>query len=167
MSLKFDLFSYMLIWNILFSGFTYNFGRTCQPFNPYLRHQGSNVQTCIYPTKDYTENLHVSAEMCHGRSFGIQKRFYGSATTTIQRNPEFSAINSEDINHFRDILGEKNVIQDEDRLSAANMDWMRKYRGSSKLLLQPRSTEEVASCLFHKKLVQKVYRIVCACYFLL
>ncbi|RVW51792.1 D-2-hydroxyglutarate dehydrogenase, mitochondrial [Vitis vinifera] len=38
-------------------------------------------------------------------------------------------------------------FMDEDRLSAANMDWMRKYKGSSKLLLQPRSTEEVSQIL--------------------
>lgn len=162
LSLKFDLFFFMLIWNILFSGFTYNFGRTCKPFNPYLRHQGSNVQICIYPIRDHVENFHGFAEMCPGRSFGIQKRFYGSAATKIQRNPIFSTINSEDINYFRDVLGEKNVIQDEDRLSAANMDWMRKYRGSSKLLLQPRSSEEVTSCLFYKKCPL----FFCACYFL-
>ncbi|KAL6345360.1 hypothetical protein AAG906_015843 [Vitis piasezkii] len=129
------------------SGFTYNFGRTCKPFNPYLRRQGSDVQICIYPTRDYIENLHGSTELCYGKSFRIQNRFYGSATTKIQRNPIFSTINSDDINHFREILGEKNVIQDEDRLSAANMDWMRKYKGSSKLLLQPRSTEEVSQIL--------------------
>ena len=142
-----------------FSGFTYNFGRPCKPFNPYLRRQGSDVQICIYPTRDYIENLHGSTELCYGKSFRIQNRFYGSATTKIQRNPIFSTINSDDINHFREILGEKNVIQDEDRLSAANMDWMRKYKGSSKLLLQPRSTEEV--CIL--SLLQKVYYIVCAC----
>ncbi|RVX16467.1 putative D-2-hydroxyglutarate dehydrogenase, mitochondrial [Vitis vinifera] len=130
-----------------FSGFTYNFGRPCKPFNPYLRRQGSDVQICIYPTRDYIENLHGSTELCYGKSFRIQNRFYGSATTKIQRNPIFSTINSDDINHFREILGEKNVIQDEDRLSAANMDWMRKYKGSSKLLLQPRSTEEVSQIL--------------------
>lgn len=61
----------------------------------------------------------------------------------VQRNPSFSRLNSDDIEFFRSILGEKNVVQDEDRLLDANTDWLRKYRGSSKLLLQPRSTEEV------------------------
>ena len=61
----------------------------------------------------------------------------------IQRNPAFSTLNSDDINHFKGILGDKNVIEDEDTLLFANTDWMRKYKGSSKLLLQPRTTQEV------------------------
>ncbi|KAK2990442.1 hypothetical protein RJ640_011190 [Escallonia rubra] len=65
-----------------------------------------------------------------------------SVATTIQRNPLFSSISSDDISHFKEILGEKNVIHDEEKLVTANMDWMRKYKGSSKLMLQPRSTEE-------------------------
>lgn len=153
----------MLIQNILLSGYTNNFGRPFQPFNPFLGHQGSNVRICIYPRRYYFEILHDDKEMHHGGSFGIQNRFYGSATTKIQRNPTFSTINSDDINHFRGILGEKGVIQDEDWLSAANMDWMRKYIGSSKLLLQPRSTEEVHIL----SLLQAIYHIVCACYFFL
>lgn len=63
--------------------------------------------------------------------------------TKIQRNPKFATINSDDIRYFRDLLGEKNVVQDEDTLLAANMDWLRKYKGSSKLLLLPQSTKEV------------------------
>lgn len=47
------------------------------------------------------------------------------------------------ISTFSEYFGEKNVVQDEDRLLDANTDWLRKFRGSSKLLLQPRSTEEV------------------------
>ncbi|KAF8018718.1 hypothetical protein BT93_H3578 [Corymbia citriodora subsp. variegata] len=77
----------------------------------------------------------------------IQSRCFGSVATRIQRNPKFATINSDDIRYFRDLLGDKSVIQDEDALLAANMDWMRKYKGSSKLLLLPRSTEEVSQIL--------------------
>ncbi|KAJ6378878.1 hypothetical protein OIU78_028985 [Salix suchowensis] len=45
------------------------------------------------------------------------------------------------------VLGEKNVVQDEDRLETANIDWMHKYKGFSKLLLLPRNTEEVSKIL--------------------
>jgi D-2-hydroxyglutarate dehydrogenase len=83
-----------------------------------------------------------------GKASRIQCRYFGSVAETIQREPSFSMLNSDDISYFKGILGEKNVIQDEDRLSFANTDWMRKYKGSSKLLLLPRSTEEVLlSCL--------------------
>lgn len=74
---------------------------------------------------------------------GFQFRRITSLSSVVQRNSSFSRLNSDDIDFFRSILGEKNVVQDEDRLLDANTDWLRKFRGSSKLLLQPRSTEEV------------------------
>ncbi|XP_049931668.1 D-2-hydroxyglutarate dehydrogenase, mitochondrial isoform X2 [Nymphaea colorata] len=70
-------------------------------------------------------------------------RSFGSLASKVARDPSFAKITAEDINYFRKILGVKNVIQDEDRLIASNTDWMRKYKGSSQLLLQPSSTEEV------------------------
>lgn len=84
-----------------------------------------------------------STGICLGKTSGIQYRYYGSLATKIQRNPSFSALNFDDVNYFKSILGEKNVIQDEDKLLSANTDWLRKYKGSSQLLLLPRSTEEV------------------------
>lgn len=75
-------------------------------------------------------------------SLNLQVRYYGSAS--VERNPSFSEINSKDISYFKSILGENNVIQDPDRLQPANTDWMHKYKGSSKLMLLPRSTEEVS-----------------------
>lgn len=72
---------------------------------------------------------------------------YRNYATSAERNPKFSSVNLEDICHFKSILGEKYVIEDEDRLDDANTDWMRKYKGSSKLMLQPRTTEEVSQIL--------------------
>nr|GMD58159.1 D-2-hydroxyglutarate dehydrogenase, mitochondrial isoform X1 [Ipomoea batatas] len=76
-------------------------------------------------------------------------RCLASDSTVIQRNPKFSTINPDDINYFKKILGERGVVEDEDTLNAVNMDWMRKYKGASKLMLQPRSTEEVSQILKH------------------
>ena len=73
----------------------------------------------------------------------IQHRGFGSQAEKVQRDASFSTLNSEDISYFKGVLGEKNVVEDEERLEIANTDWMHKYRGSSKLLLQPRTTEEV------------------------
>lgn len=82
-----------------------------------------------------------------GQVNAIQHRCFSSASTLVQRNPSFSTLNSDDISYFKGLLGEKSVIQDEDRLETVNTDWMHKYKGSSKLLLLPRSTEEVAQIL--------------------
>ncbi|KAL5752581.1 hypothetical protein ACOSP7_022779 [Xanthoceras sorbifolium] len=75
------------------------------------------------------------------------RRFFGSAAAVIERNASFSTLNSDDVSYFKDLLGEKSVVEDEDVLLTANTDWMRKYKGSSKLLLQPKSTHEVSQIL--------------------
>ncbi|GER25547.1 D-2-hydroxyglutarate dehydrogenase [Striga asiatica] len=70
-------------------------------------------------------------------------RGHASMASTPARNQSFSAISCDDINYFKKILGEKGVVQEEAKLDDANTDWMRKFKGSSKLMLQPRSTQEV------------------------
>jgi len=75
----------------------------------------------------------------------VQKRTFGSAATHIQRNPAYSELNSDDVSYFKSILGDNGVVQDEDRIAVANVDWMGKYRGASQLLLLPKSTTEVFS----------------------
>lgn len=89
---------------------------------------------------------------CLGRNLGMMmqqyKCFGSSSASKIQRNPLFASLDSKDVSYFKEILGDKNVIEDEERLETANTDWMHKYKGSSKLLLLPKNTEEVLF-LFH------------------
>lgn len=73
----------------------------------------------------------------------VQKRTFGTAATQIQRNPDYSVLNSDDVSYFKSILGDSGVVQDEDRVAVANVDWMGKYRGASQLLLLPKSTTDV------------------------
>ena len=75
----------------------------------------------------------------------VQKRTFGSAATHTQRNPAYSELNSDDVCYFKSILGDNGVVQDEDRIAVANVDWMGKYKGASQLLLLPKSTTEVFS----------------------
>lgn len=77
----------------------------------------------------------------------VQKRTFGSAATQFQRNPAYSVLNSDDIAYFKSILGENGVVQDEDRVAVANVDWMGKYRGASQLVLLPKTTTEVSKVL--------------------
>lgn len=71
-------------------------------------------------------------------------RNLASIASTPERNKYFATLNSDDISYFKKVLGEKGVVQDEEKLDDVNTDWMRKYKGSSKLMLQPRSTQEVS-----------------------
>ncbi|CAA7395214.1 unnamed protein product [Spirodela intermedia] len=111
-------------------------------FHQNLKQEASNSQL---NSRDFR-----SSEFATLRgTLSLNCRSFGSAATKFPRSPAFSRITSEDIYHFKEILGEKNVIQDEDRLSTANSDWMKKYRGSSQLLLAPGSTEEVSQILHY------------------
>ncbi|XP_010531060.1 PREDICTED: D-2-hydroxyglutarate dehydrogenase, mitochondrial [Tarenaya hassleriana] len=105
----------------------------------FNENQNIRFYSCFRPVTEYRSSQ---------RSLGIrQYKLFGSSASKIQRNPTFSSLDSDDVSYFKEILGEKNVIQDEERLETANTDWMHKYKGFSKLMLLPRSTEEVSRIL--------------------
>ncbi|OAP61570.1 hypothetical protein AYL99_03773 [Fonsecaea erecta] len=72
---------------------------------------------------------------------------------TLKRDSRFSEITPEHIQFFKSTLGDDAAIIDgvthdaSDDLEAFNTDWMRKYRGHTKLVLRPKSTEEVSKVL--------------------
>jgi hypothetical protein len=71
----------------------------------------------------------------------------------IKRNSKFSEISSDHITFFKELLGKESAVIDgvtqdaTDDLEPFNGDWMRKYRGHTKLVLKPGSTEEVSKIL--------------------
>lgn len=74
----------------------------------------------------------------------------------LKRNPKFSQITNDDIQHFKSILPHPSSILtstgphtncNPDDLEPFNADWMRKYRGQSTLVLKPRTTSEVSQIL--------------------
>lgn len=65
----------------------------------------------------------------------------------VERDPRFKQLASEDVDHFRLIVGDAGVITDKDDLLYFNEDWMRKYRGQSQLVLKPKTTEQVSQIL--------------------
>ncbi|KAK9797831.1 hypothetical protein WJX73_005363 [Symbiochloris irregularis] len=78
-----------------------------------------------------------------GRSFC---RWISSA---VQRGSNYAELNQADVAAFTDILGSGGVVQDETALDAANEDWMGKYKGNSKLLLRPKTTQQTSDILKH------------------
>ncbi|GMH24566.1 hypothetical protein Nepgr_026409 [Nepenthes gracilis] len=129
------------------SGSIRNLVGTFQQSSSHLEQASCNPVAPLYQSSDLTDFHQASRTKLSQQSFSPRRRSYGSAATFIQKNPAFSEINSDDISYFKNILGHNNVIQDEDRLQSANTDWMHKYKGSSKLMLQPRNTEEVSQIL--------------------
>lgn len=71
-----------------------------------------------------------------------QTRRFALSTKT-NRNSHFVKLKESDIQFFKSAVGEKGVIVDEDELAVANIDWMHKYQGHSKLLLRPQTTRQV------------------------
>jgi len=67
----------------------------------------------------------------------------------LARNPAFNYITDKDVSIFEGILGPNAIITDEKELELHNMDWTKKYKGQSKLMLKPKTTEEVSAVLKH------------------
>ena len=93
----------------------------------------------------YLPRLNTPTE---NQCFYAHKKFLGYlAKGKIERNPAFSAMTIEDTEYFENILGETNVIKEEEAMRTYNMDWTGHYEGASKLVLKPGNTEEVSKIL--------------------
>lgn len=71
----------------------------------------------------------------------------------LSRDSRFAKVNSDHVRFFESLLGKNSAVIDgvskdaEDDLEPYNEDWMRKYKGQTKLILKPASTEEVSKIL--------------------
>jgi len=74
-------------------------------------------------------------------------RLYSSLLSSIKRDPSFSQITEEDVGYFRQVLSPAAVVTDKDELQQYNVDWMKKYRGHSRLALKPKTTGQVSAIL--------------------
>lgn len=66
------------------------------------------------------------------------------------RHPEvkrgdYSKINGDDINYFSSLLQSHRIITDETELTGYNCDWLGIVRGESKVVLKPKSTDELSA----------------------
>ncbi|EPE33844.1 FAD-binding protein [Glarea lozoyensis ATCC 20868] len=98
-----------------------------------------------------TEDAEGVAKGTTGSSKTI--KFTSETYPSIKRDSRFAEITEEHVNHFRSLLGTESAIIDgvtrdaTDDIEPFNGDWMRKYRGHTKLVLKPASTEEVSQVL--------------------
>ncbi|KKF96273.1 D-lactate dehydrogenase [cytochrome] 2 mitochondrial [Ceratocystis platani] len=72
--------------------------------------------------------------------------------TDITRG-DFGTLTAEHVAHFKSLLGNESAVIDGVTTDASgdiapfNEDWMRKYRGQSRLVLRPKTTEELSQAL--------------------
>jgi FAD/FMN-containing dehydrogenase len=76
-----------------------------------------------------------------------------SSYPQLQRDSKFTKITQEHVKFFQELLGSESSVIDgvskdaSEDIEAYNSDWMRKFRGHTKLVLKPSSTEEVSKIL--------------------
>ncbi|KAI9676409.1 MAG: hypothetical protein M1817_000566 [Caeruleum heppii] len=79
--------------------------------------------------------------------------FTSETYPNLSRDPRFTKITKQHVEHFKKILGTDSAVIDgvskdaTDDLEAYNSDWMRKYRGHTRLVLRPGSTQDVSNIL--------------------
>jgi FAD/FMN-containing dehydrogenase len=72
---------------------------------------------------------------------------------SLKRDSKFSEVTPEHVSFFKSTLGDASAVIDgltsdaSDDLEAFNSDWMHKYRGHTRLVLKPKTTEEVSKVL--------------------
>lgn len=99
--------------------------------------------------------------LCYSLNNGYNSRQWRSLAYTSESYPDLKRSNAygslikDDIEHFLGIVGNSGLIydatgQDESGdMNPFNVDWMRKYRGKSQLVLQPRNAEQVSEIMKH------------------
>ncbi|KAJ5182452.1 D-lactate dehydrogenase [Penicillium capsulatum] len=82
-----------------------------------------------------------------------QIKYTSDAYPHVKRDPNFGELTADDVSFFKELLGSQSAVVDgvtadaTDDLEPFNSDWMRKYRGHTRLVLKPQNTEEVSKVL--------------------
>jgi FAD/FMN-containing dehydrogenase len=123
---------------------------------PKPRSTGRPILTARVPSLATTTTSTTPA-----RSFSIttpvnatkEIKYTTDAYPNVKRNPNFAEITEQDVTFFKELLGAQSAVVDgvtadaADDIAPFNSDWMRKYRGHTRLVLKPQSTEEVSKVL--------------------
>ncbi|KAG2412954.1 D-lactate dehydrogenase [Aspergillus terreus] len=123
---------------------------------PKPRSTGRPILTARVPSLATTTTSTTPA-----RSFSIttpvnatkEIKYTTDAYPNVKRNPNFAEITAQDVTFFKELLGAQSAVVDgvtadaADDIAPFNSDWMRKYRGHTRLVLRPQSTEEVSKVL--------------------
>ncbi|KAF2768724.1 hypothetical protein EJ03DRAFT_328031 [Teratosphaeria nubilosa] len=80
-------------------------------------------------------------------------KFTAESYPNIKRDSRFKKLDENDVKYFKELLGSESAVIDgvtrdaTDDLEGFNADWMKKYRGQTRLVLKPESTEQVSKIL--------------------
>lgn len=88
----------------------------------------------------------TSSDPSDGPSKKSDIRLTEESYPEVSRYSKFKKIQQEDIDFFKSVTSANAVLTGEDT-EAFNVDWMRKFRGQSKVVLKPKSAEEISKIL--------------------
>lgn len=80
-------------------------------------------------------------------------KYTSDSYPSLKRDSKYSELSSDHVKWFKELLGNESAVVDGVNQDASgdleqyNADWMRKYRGHTKLVVKPGSTEEVSKIL--------------------
>ncbi|KAJ2938222.1 hypothetical protein O0L34_g17559 [Tuta absoluta] len=63
------------------------------------------------------------------------------------KRKEFGKVEATDVDYFKTVLSEQQVLTDESDVLPFNIDWIKNCRGQSRVVLKPKTTEEVSQIL--------------------
>ncbi|KAI5645202.1 FAD binding domain-containing protein [Phthorimaea operculella] len=63
------------------------------------------------------------------------------------KRKDFGKVETKDVDYFKTVLSEEQVLTDESDVLPFNIDWIKNCRGQSRVVLKPKSTEEVSQIL--------------------
>lgn len=88
----------------------------------------------------------TSSDPSDGSKSNKEIKFTRDSYPEVQRSEKYKVLDDADLEHFRSILPSNAVLTKEDA-EAFNIDWMRKFRGQSQVVLKPKTTEQVSQIL--------------------
>lgn len=96
--------------------------------------------------------LDLTRNRMANRNFSVYCPVCKAVQLTSETYPEvkrgdYGKLTSQDIGFFKEVVGDKQVITDEADLVGYNEDHMRKYCGQSRIVLKPKSTEQVSQII--------------------
>ncbi|PKS10178.1 hypothetical protein jhhlp_001928 [Lomentospora prolificans] len=112
----------------------------------------NEVSQCLNMTGSGTRSLSSTPVRCAGGIVKLTSETYPN----VKRDERFARVTPEDVAFFKDILCSDSAVIDgvtseaaeiADDIAPFNEDWMRKYRGQSRLVLRPQTTEQVSHIL--------------------
>ena len=112
------------------------------PISQYARYAHSTTDSTLDGVED------ASAKQLK------EVKYTADSYPELKRDPRFAELTAEHVQKFKSILGDEAGIIDgvtnpaaSEDIEPFNADWMRKYRGKTKLVVKPKTKEEVSQVL--------------------